>query len=297
MYQADILTIFFMVDNFCKEFNYTSINLQITPNKRSRQRNTRISISEIVTILLLFQFFNYRNFKSFYIQEVLVRLNNEFPRLVCYSRFVELSKRAMTPMVAFAVSVSSKSDGIAFIDATSITVCHNKRINSNRVFEGIAKRGKTTKGWFYGFKLHIVINHQCEIVSFSISPGNTDDRKPVLALLRDITGKVYGDKGYISKELAMKLKKYGVELITNVRKNMKPIQMSEFDQLMMKQRGIIESTNNQLKNKFHLEHTRHRSVWGFFMNIFSVLAAYATYPHKPKIFALDRVRAALAEAA
>ena len=95
--------------------------------------------------------------------------------------------------------------GIAFIDSTSIAVCGNKRIKRNRVFAGFAKTGKTTIGWFYGFKLHIIINECGELLATTLTAGNTDDRKPVAQLACELSGKLFGDKGYLSKELFEKL--------------------------------------------------------------------------------------------
>ena len=107
------------------------------------------------------------------------------------------------------------------MDATSIVVCHNRRIQSNKVFKNLAKRGKTSTGWFYGFKLHLVINDRGELLAFQVTPGNVDDRKPVPKMTRRVTGKLFGDKGYISQKLFETLMEQGLKLITGIRKNMK----------------------------------------------------------------------------
>jgi hypothetical protein len=95
--------------------------------------------------------------------------------------------------------------GIAFVDSTKIVVCHNKRINSNKVFKGLAARGKSTMGWFYGFKLHLITNDKGELLSFDLTPGNTDDRVPIPGMTQGLWGRLFGDKGYISKALTQAL--------------------------------------------------------------------------------------------
>ena len=96
--------------------------------------------------------------------------------------------------------------GISFVDATKLSVCHNRRIKRHKVFEGIAQRGKTSMGWFYGFKLHAIINHHGELLSIRVTPGNIDDREPLRqGLANDIFGKLFGDRGYVSQDLKDKL--------------------------------------------------------------------------------------------
>jgi len=96
-------------------------------------------------------------------------------------------------------------------------VCHNIRISRNKVFDGIAKRGKGTMGWFYGFKLHLLINHLGEIISLKITPGNTNDRTPIPERCKNRYAKLYADKGYIGKKLSEKLSEIDVDLVTTVR--------------------------------------------------------------------------------
>ena len=166
---------------------------------------------------------------------------------------------------------------------TSLKVCKNKRIARNRVFAGVAARGKTTIGWFYGFKLHLVINDQGELLGVRLTPGNCDDRKPVEQMTGGLVGKLFGDKGYISKDLFEKLFSRGLQLITTLRKNMKPKLLPLWDKLMLRKRSLIETVNDQLKNISQIEHTRHRSVSGFMVNLLAGLIGYTHQPKKPAI--------------
>lgn len=169
------------------------------------------------------------------------------------------------------------------MDSTSIAVCHNKRISRNKTFTGLAERGKTTMGWFFGFKLHLIVNDSGEIIAFSFTKGNVDDRKPLPKMATKLFGKLFGDKGYLSSELAENLRQMGVTLITSVKKNMKNKLMPYWDKIMLRKRFLIESINDQLKNEMQIEHTRHRSPSNFLVNLISGLLAYSFKPKKPSL--------------
>jgi hypothetical protein len=233
--------------------------------------------------LIHFHQSQYRNFKSFYIYHVSQHLKSEFPDLLSYNRFIELIPTIFAPLCAYLQSRKATSSGISFIDSTPIIVCHPKRIQSHKVFKGVAEIGRTTKGWFYGFKLHLICNHKGELVSCNITAGNVDDRSPVSEMTKDLLGKLFGDKGYISKKLFDELFSRGLQLITGVRGNMKNKLMPLFDKLVLRKRSMIESINNQLKNVFQVEHTRHRSVLNGFISIIAGLVAFTHHDRKPSL--------------
>ena len=178
-----------------------------------------------------------------------------------------------------------KCTGISFIDSTILRACHNKRIKRNKVFKGIGEVGKSTMGWFFGFKLHLIINDKGEMLSFYLTKGNVDDRntKAITEMTKELFGKLFGDKGYISKVLSDLLWGNGIQLITAVRKNMKSKALSNEEKLLLRKRSVIETVNDELKNICQLEHTRHRSISGFLLNIMGAIAAYSFFPKKPSI--------------
>jgi len=180
---------------------------------------------------------------------------------------------------------TGKCTGISFVDSFPLRVCHNKRIYSHKTFKGIAKRGVSSMGWFFGFKIHVIINHLGEILSFCLTPGNIHDanQKVMKSLTKKLWGKLFGDKGYIGDNLFKMLLGRGVELITNVRKNMKRRIMKSKDKAILNKRNVIESVGNILKNSLSIEHTRHRSVAGFFSHVCSSLIAYVLREKKPSI--------------
>jgi transposase len=243
-------------------------------------------MSEVMTILIHFHQSHYRNFKAYYCEHVLGHLRSEFPSLVSYTRFVDYIPSALLALCAyFRYACLGDCTGISFIDATSIDVCLNQRIASHKVFAGFAQRGKTSTGWFYGFKLHLVINDRGELLNVLLTPGNVDDRKPVPDLAKQLFGKLVGDKGYVSQPLMELLRKtLGVQMITKLKSNSKNrLPMALMDRILLRRRAIIESVIDQLKNISQIEHSRHRSVVNFMVNLMCGLIAYAHQPKKPSL--------------
>lgn len=288
----DFTELFCVVDDFCREFEPLWHQRQISDGRRRRRRNTRLSLSERMTIVIAFHSSSYRNFKHFY-SMLLARHRADFPELVSYPRFVRLMPTLLVPLCAYLQTCCGRQTGIAFVDSTALAVCGNKRIRRNRVFRGIAKLGKTTMGWFFGFKLHLAINECGDLLAVQLTPGNTDDRQPVPHLTRKMFGKLFGDKGYISADLFHSLWKRGVHLITSLRRNMKNALMPLMDKILLRKRSLIETVNDQLKNIAQIEHTRHRSVLNFMVNLVAGLVSYTRQPKKPTLRLNERDRQAL----
>lgn len=224
-----------------------------------------------------------RNMKHFYLNYVQVHMLHLFPNTVSYNRFVELMQSASLPMTIL-LKTCCLGDGteIAFIDSTPIRVSKNKRIKRNRVFKDIAQVGKSTMGYFFGFKLHLVINDKGEILNFVITQGNVDDREPLKnkKFVNKLKGKLYADKGYISKGLTEILFMDGLHLITNIRNNMKNTLMELKDKILLRKRAVIETVNDELKNMCQIEHSRHRSFNNFITNLITGLIAYTFFSEK-----------------
>ena len=257
-----LLELFCDVDDFWLMVQPIWQRYLLESGKVQRLRATNLCESEIMTILIQFHNSQFRNFKAYY-QFVLDYQAAEFPKLVSYERFVQLMPRVGVLLYVYLRIHQGQCTGISFIDSTPLHVCHNKRIKQHRVFEGFAERGKTTMGWFFGFKLHSVINHHGELVAFDLTPGNIDDRKPLDQLQTQLFGKLFGDKGYLSKQLRDELRNLGIDLITTLRGNMKPQMMPLEDRLLLRKRAVIESIHNIWKSVYHCDHTRHRSIDNF----------------------------------
>jgi Transposase DDE domain len=177
------------------------------------------------------------------------------------------------------------SRGINFMDFTPIRVCHIKREKQHRVMDGFATKGKSTMGWFYGFKLHLIINDKGGILSFYLTQAIVDDRniKVIKSLTENIFGSIYADRGYISKILSELLWNDGIHLVYKRRSNMKSQNLSDTDKLLLRKRALIECVNDELKNICAVEHSRHRAVKGFIINLISGLVAYQFLPKKPSL--------------
>ena len=283
VYKMNLEQLFCDVDDFCQRFLPAWYQQLIESNQRKRHYPTQLSDSEIMSIVIHFHQSGYRTFKQYYLGYVCRHLTRAFPDLISYNRFVERMSVIIVPLCAYLTQRYGKPSGIAYIDSTSIAVCHNLRIPRHLVFKAVAKRGKTSMGWFYGLKLHLIINHLGELLAVKVTAGNTDDRKVVPELVGELQGALYGDKGYLSQALGEQLREQGIELFTTIRKNMKPQLMSLWDRLMLRKRYIIETIFDQLKNVSQIEHTRHRSVKNFMVNLISGLIAYTLQKHKPAI--------------
>jgi transposase len=261
------------VDDFCKEHS----------TARRRGRQPRMCHSEIMTILIWFQQSGYRTFKAYYLREVQTHLRSAFPNLVSYSRFIWLAPRVQVTLEAFQRSRQGRCDGVTLLDSTALSVCDNHRIRQHRVFAGLAQRGKTSMGWFYGFKLHLAVNRQGDILAACCTPGNCDDRQPVPDLVAGLAGKVLADRGYISRALTDVLAQQGIHLVTDQRANMHRPDLDPADKAMLRSRFLIETIFDQLKNDFHLDHTRHRSSDHFRLNLAAALCAYTLQSNKPAL--------------
>jgi hypothetical protein len=288
-----LLELFCDVDDFCQQWQ-VQVTKELPPRKGQRRRQTRLSDSEIMTIVIHFHQSAYRDFKDYYTKHVQVYLKGEFPCLVSYSRFVTLMQRVVMLLWAYAQWRCGTCSGISFVDSTALRVCTNRRITRHKVFQGLAARGQCSLGWFYGFKLHLIVNHYGEVLAFTLTPGNVNDRQPLPRLARKLFGKLFGDKGYLSQKLFETLLEQGLQLITSIKSNMKNRLMLLGDKLLLRKRHIIETINDQLKNQSQIEHSRHRCPINFVVNVLAGLIAYMHQPKKPAIHWSTRDAHALA---
>lgn len=283
--KKDITELYLFVDDFCQSCDIL-LSQHFLPHfqKKRLTRTPQMPLSEILTIVLLYHQSPCKNFKFFY-HSYLMLYKADFPRLLSYERFVELKPRTL-PYLALLLqwfTEQAQATGIAYIDSTSLSVCHPKRMSRNKVFKGLAKIGKTTKGWFFGFKMHLVINHKGCIQGVSITATHVDDRTPVPKLTQHLKGLLFGDKGYIKKALFQDLYARGLKLVTGIKKGMKNHLIPLHEKVLLRKRPLIETVFDYLKNKFTIEHTRHRSPWNFLVHILSTLVAYSLKSNKPAI--------------
>jgi DDE family transposase len=278
----DITALYCCLDDFCKVFEDWEAH-RLIPSGQTRKRSGKLSRSEMLFIVVLFHLSPYKNFKTFYLYGIGVQHRACFRDLPHYDRVVSLMPRLFVPLMVLLHSLSGEETGLYFGDSSKLAVCHNRRIDRHRVFDGLAARGKTSMGWFFGLKLHFVINHKGQIMALKITSGNVADSSVLDEITRHLTGKLYADKGYISHEMFHTLWQRGLHLITGIRRNMRNHLMLLGDKIMLRKRFVIETVLDILKSEMGLEHSRHRSPVNAMVHVLSCLVAYAHRPGKPSI--------------
>ena len=280
-----LLALFCHVDAFCQLFLPAWEQMLRAQKQCVRRRGGHLALSEVMTIIIHFHQVRFRDCTTYYLVYVRGHLRREFPQAVSYQRFVELMPAALGPLCAYLQTCYGACTGISFVDSTALAVCHNRRIGQHRVFGDLAQRGKTSLGWFPGFKLHVVINHQGELLACQVTAGNTDDRRPVPTLAKRLWGRLFADKGYLSQPLTRELiRTRRLRLVTHVKRTMPNRLVLLHDKVLLRRRALMETVFDQLKHLMQVEHTRHRSPTNFAVNLVAGLIAYCHQPTKPSIY-------------
>ena len=244
----NLVELFCHVDDFCQAFEGHWIRHQLTTGRR-RRRTGQLCLSEIMTLLIWFHQSHYRDFKAFYQHHVCRHLRDAFPGLVSYGRFVELMPSTLIPLCTYLRQCQGVCTGIFVYRLDAVGRMSSPSSHQHRLFTGQAQWGKSSTGWFFGFKLHLVVNERGQLLNVALTPGNVDDRKPVPDLVRDLSGKLVADRGYISSKLGKQLRAlFDLQLITKLRSNMKNQLMPISDKLLLRKRALIETIIDQLKN-------------------------------------------------
>jgi hypothetical protein len=279
---VDITALYCCLDDFRKVFENWETH-QLIPSVQTRKRRGKLSRPEMLFIVVLFHLSPHKNFKTFYLSGIGCQYRACFRDLPQYDRFVSLMPRRFVPLMVLLHSLSGEQTGLYFGDSSKLAVCHKRRIDRHTVFDGLAARGKTSMGWFFGLKLHFVINHKGQIMAVKITPGNTAASTVLDEITQRLTGKLYADKGSISREVFHKLWQRGLHLITAIRRNMRNHLMLLGDKILLRKRFVIETVLDILKSEMGLEHSRHRSPINAMVHVLSCLVAYAFRPGKPAI--------------
>lgn len=279
--------IFCEVYDFLKTVDFKSRSLA-AEERKNLGRKQKMTKADALTILIFYSFSKRSTFKDYYELDVLNSLKTAFDYVVSYNRFLELIGNMLQELLGFFYAKClGKPTQVNFIDSTSYEVCDIHRASAHKVFKGFAQKGKTSTGWFFGLKFHLVINMHGEIVSFYISPGNVHDanEKIIDKLIKGLTGKLIGDRGYLSAKIFKKLWGRGIKLITKIRKNMTNKLVDFEEKILLRKRAVIELVFGKLKECYGLEHSRHRSKDNFLGHFIATLCAYKFDSKKPSIYA------------
>ncbi len=287
-----LITIYCFVEDFLKGILGSIKYALKRPDQNTPPTPKRnLTLAELVSLAIFKSVSGHRNWKDFY-QNIKSYHKKDFPGLPVYENFLRamnaLSLVALLLLhgfMEFFKSITSKEDP-KLTDSTKLEVCKIKREFTHKVAKRIARKAKSSMGWFYGFKLHIICNGLMQILNFRITSGNTDDRKGLEMIWDDIFGMIIADAGYLGEDWQKKAQNLGKHLLTGVRANMKKI-MTETQHKLLKLRQCAETVFSVLKLRFGIESTLPRSELGFFAHyIWSITA----YQFKKFVEFLDRSR-------
>ena len=281
-----LIALYFEVDNLVIAYKkYQKRKGRLPVQKQGRR--PALNGAEICTVLVAYHFSGYKCFEYYYKNSIQKHFKDCFPDAPSYECFLSYIPRVTDMMYLWLLysCSQSKRTGLYFIDSKKLEVCHLKREKSNRVFKDYARKGKSSMGWFYGLKIHLVINNLGQIISFKLTSGNTADNNQDLLqyLLKSLEGCCVGDKGYLTKLFDF-FYENGLHILTKPKKNMKNKLMPPLWNKIIDKRGVIESVFDILTSICDIEHSRHRKPQNAFTHIFGSLIAYQFLDKKPTVF-------------
>jgi hypothetical protein len=288
VHMSKLIEIFCSCDDFClliKKCQQTQLS---NSPYRKPTREPELSESEMMTIVIFYHLSGFKCFEYYY-QQLIIKgsLKSYFPKAVSYERFVALMPRCIPLIYLYTIlcRCGQKTD-IYYADSKKLPVCDNRRIHQNRVFADCADRGKSSTGWFYGFKLFLIVNQYGQVMRCQLRPASKADNNYewMLKFFKGLKGKLFTDKGFISSKAFEELYSNGLKMITGIRRNMKNKLVDMQEKLLHKKRGMIESVNDILMTVCDIDHTRHRSPLNFIVNLFAGVAAYTFLDKLPSIF-------------
>jgi hypothetical protein len=274
-----LLTIYCFVDDMIKALALSLRPLLSKPGQGTPPtKKHNLSIPELASLAIFRFFTGHRNWKDFY-RHLKTYHGKDFLSLPSYKNFlVAINGCAGFAMVLLSgflklFRLRTPDDAVKFADSTKLRVCEIFRSLSHKVAKGVASKSKTHTGWFYGFRLHIVINGWLEILGIRITTATEDERRALASMWDDFLGMIVADAGYVGKEWAAKARAEGKILFAAVRANMKKL-MTEAQHRLLKERQKVEIVFATLKLRFGIETTLPRSVFGYFAHYLWALAAY-----------------------
>lgn len=279
----DLITILIMIYSFTDDFNKQVVgslypSLEKPSKGKPPIKKGNLSVAEMVSLAVFRFFTGHRSWKEFY-RHVKGYHYKDFPNLPAYSNFIDrINKLSFFAMLIlqFLMNLFNQmtgEQGLKFVDGSKLMACNIKRELNNKVCKGIARKSKSTMGWFYGFKLHIICNELMHILAFTITPGNMDERKALAKIWDNTLGMIIADAGYIGKDWVQKARDAGKILLTAVKANMKKL-MTKTQHTLLKLRQCVETVFSVLKLRMGMENILPRSPLGFFAHYLWCLTAY-----------------------
>lgn len=275
----NIVEVYCFIDNFVK----------MIESKKAKSlvgRKSMLTKTDYITLAIFKQDHGIKTTKQLY-EFVRDYMQKDFLPLPSYQQFNHGIKSTFRyfVIIAWILTKMTRKKGARYhiVDSSPLPVCNNQYRFIAKLFKGFARSGKNLNGWFWGFKLHLIINHNMEIEAIRISGGSTSDIDALNDdFIEGIKGWLIGDKGYIGQSKARQLAKKGLKLVTRSRKNMKKVPALPIHNYLLSKRQAIESTFSYLKHRLSVLNSYARSVEGFFVNVFSAIITYTLNITKTK---------------
>lgn len=286
--ETKLIQIFCECDDFFMKYEQFVADKILGKVNPKAHRRSSLVVSEIMTILIAYHLTGMKCFQYYYVHVVKKYFQSHFPGLVSYNRFIELIPRCLLPLWLFVnTSRTGEQTGFYYADSKKLPVCHNLRINSNKVFKGVGGRSKSSTGWFYGLKLFLVINQYGEIMRSIITPANIADNNidMMRKMFNKLQGFVFADRGFISQKAFQEFYHKGLKIVTTVKRNMKNKLMIMTEKIALGKRNLIESVNDLLMTICDIDHSRHRSPVNAITHALAGVTAYTYLDKLPSIFA------------
>lgn len=274
-----LIAIFCFVDDFHEHILTLLRPALIRPHQQHpplKRRN--LSTTELVSLALFFQFTGHRSWRDFY-KYIKTHYRQDFPDLPSYRNFVAamnaLSPYAVILLQAFCALFRQTTPATAakFADSTNLPVCSIKREFSHQVMKLFATKSKTTMGWFYGLRLHVLCNELMQILECRITTATVGERAALESMWNYIFGLIVADAGYLGQEFQTRARSLGKQLLTGARANMKKL-LTKKQHELLQLRQVIETIFSVLKTRLGLGSTLPRSPLGHFARYVWCLAAY-----------------------
>lgn len=284
-----LLQLFCIVDTLVREVLFHTSSLPESGNTLGRPHN--LSISEAVTISLYRFLFPWTDFKHYYgfVQNYHTK---EFPNAPHYDNMLSYQKQLLpffTKLLGILIAINrsafkNKKVRIMCVDGSPLPVCVNKRIFHHKVMKQVSARGKSTMGWFYGMKLHILVDERGNLLGVTITPGNVDERTQVKKLVGDITNSLLiADAGYVKELLKQELfEKNGIQFVTGVKRTMKKLMSCE-QHSVLRARQLVETVIGSVKHRLGMTFRLHRSIAGYQVHFVLTLIAYTLFKSLARI--------------
>jgi transposase len=227
--------------------------------------------------LILFKFFvGHKSWKDYYRYLRSHHHGVTIGSLPTYKNFMGCVHKLVGYALVFLEAVRKyckQGVNLQFADASALPVCKIKREFTHKVAKGLASKSKGTMGWYYGFKLHLVVDKDGLILAWRITTATVDDRKVLALVWHELTSMIVADAGYLGSNWQEAAADLHLILLTGIKKIMRKL-MIRWQHALLKARQIVETVFSVVKFRLGMDSTLPRSAMGYFAHYVWCLLAY-----------------------